>query len=141
MRLISTSKKKHRRNNSRQISRQEQERPIPLLESRSKRIGRGFLKVLSVFFALLFVTVVTLLTLIWVAVRGPSTTVQHLFVLTVKETSAIGFLADIFLTGHEVESILNYSEFDGDFTDVTDPSLIKLPTTAGTRPTPNRSAH
>jgi exopolysaccharide biosynthesis protein len=51
---------------------------------------------------------------------------QQLFVLTVKETSAVGFLADIFLNDHEVESILSYTEYDGDFAEVTDPSLITI---------------
>lgn len=41
----------------------------------------------------------------WVLAKGPSPTARDLFVLSVRETSAVGFLADIFLTEDEIAAI------------------------------------
>jgi len=71
------------------------------------RIGRIVLRFFAFVLLLIALVVVALLTAIWVVSRGPSPSVQRLFVLTVKETSAAGFLADIFLSKDEVELILN----------------------------------
>lgn len=45
----------------------------------------------------------------WILVNGPSPTARNLFVLSVKETSAGGFLANIFLSEEEIQSILSPS--------------------------------
>lgn len=42
----------------------------------------------------------------WILVNGPSDTARRLFVLSVKETSAGGFLADLYLDEEEIQSIL-----------------------------------
>lgn len=47
------------------------------------------------------------LTMIYLISRGPSVQIRNLFVASVKETSAAGFLADIFLTEAEVDAILS----------------------------------
>jgi len=135
---VTTSRESDQENPSQetelQATNEEHGHTTPRPVSKIKRIVRGFVKALCVLFALVFVIVAALLTLIWIMVRGPSPSVQQMFVLTVKETSAVGFLAHIFLSDYEVESILNRFEFDGDFTDVTDPSLITIPTSADSRP-------
>jgi len=72
---------------------------------------KKFLNILRKFLTVVFTTVViiivALLAVIFILVKGPSPTAKVLFVSSVKETSAIGFLADIFLTDKEVKDILN----------------------------------
>jgi len=75
--------------------------------SPKRRAGKIILRFFLFLLLLVVLVTVALLTAIWVVSRGPSPSVQRLFVLTVKETSAAGFLADIFLSKDEVELILN----------------------------------
>lgn len=79
-------------------------------------------------FLLLLETVVLaaalLLGAIFVVTHGPSEAAKRLFVMSVKETSAMGFLADWFLSPEEVEKITRL-ELEEDIQ--TDTSLIQLP--------------
>jgi len=64
--------------------------------------------------AVIFITVLILLlataySVMWILVNGPSPTARRLFVLSVKETSAAGFLADMYLSDAEIEEILGSS--------------------------------
>lgn len=65
------------------------------------------------FFAFLGVTllclVLILLGLIWVLERGPSPTVTSMFTRSVRETSAIRWISNIFLTDEEVEQYKSVS--------------------------------
>lgn len=98
--------------------------------SSKKRSGfRTFLRVLGKTLAVLLETVlllaVALYGVMYVLVKGPSPTARDLFVMSVRETSAVGFLADIFLTPEEIASIEA-----GDDTEEyveTDTSLIQIP--------------
>jgi len=92
-----------------------------------RRSLKIFLRFLSALGMLLVVVIVALLAAMWVLARGPSPTAQRLFVMTVKETSAIGFLADIFLSGAEIDHIMNPKLPEEESIDATDPSLITLP--------------
>ncbi len=65
-----------------------------------------------------------LLGAIFVVTHGPSEAAKRLFVMSVKETSAMGFLADWFLSPEEVERITRV-ELEEDIQ--TDTSLIQLP--------------
>lgn len=56
--------------------------------------------------------------------KGPSKTARNLFVHSVNETSAIGFLADIYLSDDEVEAIM--SEGEDREVDSMDVSLITI---------------
>ena len=94
--------------------------------SLGRRIVRISLRSLSVLLAILFVIVVALCSIMWVLARGPSPTAQQLFVKTVKETSAVGFLADMFLSEEEIESIMGGEEPVAEFYDM-DVSLITPP--------------
>lgn len=83
---------------------------------------------LCVILAIINLTVLSLLSVIFVLERGPSPTARKLFVLSVKETSAAGFLADIFLSDSEIEDILNaQKEAASDSGEHTDTSLINIP--------------
>lgn len=79
--------------------------------------------------ATLVIVLVAFLTMIYMVVKGPSTQVRNLFVTSMKETSAGGILADIFLTPEEVETILaqNSMASEGGITVEIDKDLIQIP--------------
>ncbi len=68
------------------------------------------LKITGKLFLWVFVTLVLLLAgflvMLYLVSRGPSSQIRNLFVTSVRETSAAGFLADIFLTEQEVAQIV-----------------------------------
>lgn len=70
---------------------------------------KGVLNVFGKVFAFIGVTllmaVVCLYCVMWVCVKGPSSQAKDLFVLSVRESSAGGFLANIYLTGDEINEI------------------------------------
>lgn len=79
----------------------------------------------------LLLIAVALYGVMFVLARGPSETAKRLFVLSVKETSAVGFLADLFLSDKEIADILSEKDAvaavqmkSGIKTDV---SLIEIP--------------
>jgi len=99
------------------------------------RIGKITARFFSVILAVLLVLVIAILVTIWILVRGPSPSVQRLFVMTVKETSAGGFLADIFLSEEEIANIyLQASNKDDGYEDL-DLSLITVSDNRTSRPT------
>ena len=59
--------------------------------------------------------------------RGPSPEATRLFVLSVKETSAAGFLADMFLSRGEVAVIMSAQGTADEPTQAVSPELISLP--------------
>ena len=101
-------------------------------EKRGKKAAQGLGKstaaLLGKTLLLLLETVVLaaalLLGAMFVVTHGPSEAAKRLFVMSVKETSAMGFLADWFLSPEEVASITRI-ELEEDIQ--TDTSLIQLP--------------
>ncbi len=63
------------------------------------------LKVLLIIVETLLLVVLALYGAMYVVTRGPSQTARDRFVLSVRETSAIGFLANWFLTDEEIAAI------------------------------------
>lgn len=63
----------------------------------------------------------------WILVNGPSQTTRRLFVLSVKETSAGGFLADIFLSDEEIAAILAPADDGNTQQDEQDLSMVVVP--------------
>ena len=99
-------------------------------EKQTEKLKAGTIitRCLCVILAIITLTVLSLLSVIFVLERGPSPTARKLFVLSVKETSAAGFLADIFLSDSEIEDILNaQKEAASDSGEHTDTSLINIP--------------
>jgi len=82
---------------------------------------------------LLAVTIVALLAAVFsvllVLNYGPSERAHRVFVKSVRETSAIGFLADWFTTPEELAEI-NKQNVISEFTEISDSSLIHIPTQA-----------
>lgn len=89
-------------------------------------------KALNIFGKFMLWLVVTLalvlaafLIMIYMVSKGPSTQVRDLFVTSVRETSAAGFLADLFLTKEEVEAIASSNVIDvGEIS--TDTNLVVI---------------
>ncbi len=97
-------------------------------EPKKKSGWRTFFKVLGCFFIFLLVTVALVATLaygtMYVLCKGPSPTARNLFVMSVRETSAVGFLANIFFTEEEIAQMQGPEEVE-EFVD-TDTSLITI---------------
>lgn len=70
----------------------------------------------------------------WILVNGPSSTARRLFVLSVKETSAGGFLADLYLNEAEIQEIVGSDDMpeaepDQDLSLVVVPDKEQTPST------------
>lgn len=61
-------------------------------------------------------------------VYGPSPTAKELFVMSVQETSAIGFLANWFFSEEEIKTIIDHNSIK-DTNEITNTSLIEIATT------------
>ena len=93
----------------------------------SKKILSYTLRTLLVILITVVILVASLYCLLFILAKGPSPTLSRTFVLTVKETSAGGFLADMFFTQQEINDILD-SSANTDAPNVNiDSSLIELP--------------
>ena len=92
-------------------------------------------KVTGKFFLWLLVTLIILLAaflvMIYLVSKGPSQQIRNLFVTSVRETSAAGFLADIFLSEEEVAKIVSSNVVEvGEIR--TDTDLLTFPENPGT---------
>ena len=92
-----------------------------------KRLGPG--KIIGRTALVLLVTILLLLVavlgVLWVILRGPSQTAQELLTRSLKETSAIGFIPDLFLSRERVDEIMNVTE-ETEETGQTDTSLVTI---------------
>ena len=81
--------------------------PPPRLRKKPlwRRILSGVGKVAFFLVETVLLLVIALYGVMYVLAKGPSPTARNLFVMSVRETSAIGFLADIFLTEEEIAEI------------------------------------
>ena len=93
-----------------------------------KRAGVIVLKFFTALIAVVAVLVAALCAAIWVLVKGPSPTAQRLFVMTVKETSAMGWLANLYLSESDIDLIMNPPKTDDEYFGDTDPSLVTIST-------------
>jgi len=82
-------------------------------------------RVLCVFMATVLIIAAGLVGVIFVLEKGPSNSARDLFVRSVQETSAIGFLAEFFLTEEEVVQIVEAGK-DQIPADSTDVSMITV---------------
>ena len=95
-----------------------------------KRWPAVLLKVLGRFLLVLLETAVLLSIVLYgvmyVLAKGPSPTARDIFVMSVRETSAVGFLADLFFTPEEIAAI-EAKEAEEEYIE-TDTDLIVIPT-------------
>lgn len=84
------------------------------------------------FFSFLGVTLLMLIlclySIMWVCVKGPSPQIRDLFVLSVRETSAGGFLANLYLSNAEIQEIEENNKVL-ETNDITDTSIVQIPNT------------
>ena len=90
---------------------------------------KRFLKYLRRFFTFIGITLAILIggayAIMWILVNGPSTLAKDLFVLSVKETSAGGFLANIYLSEAEIAKIQERNSVK-DTDEITDTSIVVI---------------
>ena len=96
----------------------------PRKHSRARRVGRFFARWFIFLIETVLLLAVTLYGVMYVVAKGPSASARDIFVMSVRETSAIGFLADIFFTEEEIAAIENKSEVE-EYIE-TDTSLITI---------------
>lgn len=100
-----------------------------MVKKEKTRLGKNIRKAVCRFLILFLITLplltVALYTAMFLLVNGPSPTVGKLFVLSVKETSAGGFLAHWFMSDSEIETLL--SEKATEESSEINTALIKLP--------------
>lgn len=92
--------------------------------------GNGMKKIIIRSLILIGITLCMIITglycIMWICVNGPSERARELFVLSVRETSAVGFLADIFCKDEEI-AMIEAKQTDEENT-ITDTSLITVET-------------
>ena len=106
--------------------------PVPVEEevpARKKKSGvRKFFSFLGKLLAIILETVlllaIVLYGVMYVLAKGPSPTARDIFVMSVRETSAVGFIADIFFTEEEIAAI-EAAQGEEEFVE-TDTSLIQI---------------
>lgn len=96
------------------------------------RILSGVGKVAFFLVETVLLLAIALYGVMYVLAKGPSPTARNLFVMSVRETSAIGFLADIFLTEEEIAEIEAGREVE-EYAQ-TDTSLITIAKPEGDSP-------
>ncbi len=99
------------------------------LNKKPKGTGRKILSVVGKIFALLLETVLLLVIALYgvmfVLAKGPSPTARDLFVMSVRETSAMYWLADLYFSPEEIAQIEQKNAVE-EYED-TDTSLIQIP--------------
>ena len=90
----------------------------------SKRILRFAGRLALILLETVLLLVITLYGVMFVLAKGPSPTARDLFVRSVRETSAIGFLANIYFTEEEIAAIENSQQIE-EYQE-TDTSLITI---------------
>lgn len=88
---------------------------------------KHILKIISMGLATLLLTVALLCIFLYgvmaVLVYGPSTTAKKQFIMSVQETSAIGFLANLFCSQEEID-LIKAENISKDSDDITDTGMI-----------------
>ena len=98
-------------------------------ESGWRKLGRILAKILLILTETVLLLAIILYAAMYVMAKGPSPTIRKIFVTSVRETSAIGFLANLYLTEDEIAEIETVKETEE--YDPTDLSLFTEPETAG----------
>ena len=70
-----------------------------------KKLGRVLGKIALILLETVLLVAIALYGVMYILAKGPSPTARDLFVRSVRETSAIGFLADIYFTKEEIAAI------------------------------------
>lgn len=93
--------------------------------SGGKRVGMVVRRCLAVLLVTVLLLVFALYGVMFVLVKGPSPHARDLFVLSVRETSAVGFLANLYLSDEEIQAIEDRRGQQSDLEE-TDTSLVQI---------------
>lgn len=99
-----------------------------VLENRSfgRKLSKFLLRVLCLLLTTVLLLAAFLYGVMFILCKGPSESARNLFVRSVRETSAIGFLANIYLTDEEIAAIeAGSADYE---VESTDSSLISVST-------------
>ena len=99
---------------------------------KERKAGRIVVRILLVLLVTVLLLALLLVGVVFVALRGPSTTVQELLTRTLKETSAADFIPDLFLSEERVAEIMSYRDTETD-TEEQDISLVTVRAAQGTQ--------
>ena len=88
------------------------------------KIINGVLKFLALLIETVLLIAFALYSVMFVLCKGPSESARDLFVMSVRETSAIGFLANMFFTDEEIAAI--EAKSDDVYIPPTDTSLVTI---------------
>ena len=90
------------------------------------KVIKGILKVFALLIETVLLIAFALYCVMFILCKGPSESARDLFVMSVRETSAIGFLADMFFTEEEIAAI--EAKSDDVYIPPTDTSLVTIAT-------------
>ena len=90
------------------------------------KVGRIIGRILLVLLTLVLLLAVAVVGVVWVILRGPSKSAQELLTRSMKETSAIGFIPDLFLPAERVAEIMRYTEETPEEEPEMDVSLVTI---------------
>ena len=95
---------------------------------REKRAGKVAGRILLLIFTTLLLLIIAVVGVVFVILRGPSESAQELLTRSLKETSAIGFIPDLFLPESRIAEIMSYKDETAE-TRETDTSLVTITAT------------
>lgn len=101
----------------------------PRYKKKSGIVGMIVRRVILIIVTLLLAIIAGLFGLVYVLEKGPSDTARNIFVISCRETSAIKWVPEIFLSKQEVEEIAAQNAIK-ETTDITDTNLVQIPTAA-----------
>lgn len=95
---------------------------------KEKKAAKVILRTLLVLFTTVLLLFLAVVGVVWVVLRGPSPAAQELLTRSLKETSAIGFIPDLFLPKSRVSEIMRFREETPEIEEV-DTSLVTITAT------------
>ena len=95
-------------------------------KKKKSRIACVIRRILLVLVTIILAVLAALLGVVYVMEKGPSETARNLFVISCRETSAIKWVPNIFLSSEQVEQIAAQNAIQ-ETDDITDPDLVKIP--------------
>lgn len=98
-------------------------------------MGKIIKRIMSLLGITIVMIVILLYLVMWICVNGPSQRARELFVLSVRETSAVGFLANIYMSNDEIEAVEAANKVVVD--EITNTELIKVDNVEVTSPDNN----
>ena len=98
------------------------------MKSTWRKVGKIIFRTFLMLFTTILLLVGGVVGLVYTFNYGPSPSARSLFVTSVLETSAVGFLATWFLPAEDVQTILATNKVE-EFDVVTNPNLISIPDT------------